>query len=228
MCSMWRTCQPAVYRMPYYILLFQVYTHRQKDRQIFTVEDMTTSGVQDAILHSTVPGIHTQIERQIDIHCGGPVPGLHSQIDRYTPCWTCQPAVYRMPYYILLSQVNTDRYIDIHCGGPVPGIHKQIDNYTLWLTYSRYTQLDRQIYTVEDMTTFGVQDAILHSTVSGIHRQIDRQITIHCGGSANQRCTGCHITFYCSRYTQIDRQIYTVEYLITSGVQDAILHSTVP
>ena len=147
---------------------------------------------------------------------------------------TCQPAVYRVPYYILLFQVYTDRQIEIHCGGPA---NQRCTGCHITFYCSSYTQLDKQIYTVEDLLTRGVQDAILHSTVPGIHSQIDRytlwrtcskytqidrkiytvqdmfqvytarQIDIQCGGPANQRCTGCHITFYCSRYTQIDRKI---------------------
>ena len=29
--------------------------------------------------------------------------------------------------------------------------------------------------------------------------EVEQFVCAQCGGAANQRCTGCHITFYCSR-----------------------------
>ena len=45
-------------------------------------------------------------------------------------------------------------------------------------------------------------DMIVEGQLDGELRDdgdVEQFVCAQCGGAANQRCTGCHITFYCSR-----------------------------
>jgi len=45
-------------------------------------------------------------------------------------------------------------------------------------------------------------DGQLGNEIDGCGDDVEQFVCAQCGGAANQRCTGCHITFYCSREHQ--------------------------